>query len=84
MTRQAATLTSMTGCFMEEFMGIYRLNCRQINHVREKFIISSFLEKGRMMYAYSLSLLISKIRTCKEGRMNCLKCEIKSVFLYEA
>ena len=43
---------------MEELMG----NCSQINHVWVKFTISPFLEEGRIMYAYSLSLLISKIR----------------------
>jgi len=65
--------------FMEELM-VNRLNFRQINHVRTKFTISSFLE-GLIMYSYSLSLLISKIRTCKDGRTNCLYCEIKRVFL---
>jgi len=68
---------------MEELMG-NRLNCWKINHVRAKFTISSFLEKGHIMYAYLLSLLISKRMKYKDGRMNCLKCEIKRVFLYQA
>jgi hypothetical protein len=68
---------------MEELMG-NRLNCWQISYVRTKFTTSSFLEKGRIMYAYLLSLLIPKRTKYKDGRMNCQKREIKRVFLYEA
>jgi hypothetical protein len=50
---------------MEELMG-NTWNCRLINHVRAKFTISSFLEEGLIMYAYSLSLLFYNIRKRKD------------------
>jgi hypothetical protein len=80
MTEPALTLTIVPGFFMEELMG-NNLNNSQINHVRAKFTFFPFLEEGRIMYVYSLSLLICKIRKGKDGRNNCLKYEIKRVFL---